>query len=329
MRCEILTDWFTFSITEEENPRKVIVEYLGMNPALFTETHGILRGYYKSLEYGFIVVGYEAYGIAKGVCVSMSGKGCRTYENHGDFEELRKKCNTEGVNITRWDIACDEKSGVLDMKEMTRLLMDGQLRSHSKRRHIHIEFDGNETAGSTLYIGSKLSDYFIRIYDKAKEEYDKEKEPELYNTPWIRVELVLKKQYAVNASLVCEDNEDFAEMVAQMINGHMAFIELDDSNISRCSTVSWWSEFLESIEKVKLWSKGAVKRTFDKCLDWVIDKYAPTLAMLYDGMGAYSFRNMIIEKGRDRLSEKHKAMMGQFANERQERLEKLLKPATT
>jgi phage replication initiation protein len=319
MRSEILTDWFTFSVPEEENPLKIIEEYLGMEPKLFTQTYGKLRGYYKSLEYGHIAVGYEAYGIAKGVCVSMSGQGCRTYENYGDFETLRKKCNgAEGVNITRWDIACDEKSGVLNMKEMTGLLMNGQLRSHCKRRHIHIEFDGNDTAGSTLYIGSKKSDCFIRIYDKAKEAYDKKKEPELYNTPWIRVELVLKKQYASNASLASETHDKFFELVAQMINGHMSFINLDDSNISRCSVVSWWTEFLESIEKIKIWSKGEIRRTFDKCLNWVADKYAPILAMLYDGLGAPGFRSILIKRGRDRLSEKHKTMMGEYQNQRKQ-----------
>ena len=323
MRCEILSDWFTFSVPGEDNPKKVIQEILGMNPELFTQTYGKLRGYYKSLEYGHIIVGYEAYGIAKGVCVSMSGQGCRTYENYGDFETLRKKCNTtEGINITRWDIACDEKSGVLNMKEMIKLLMAGQLRSHCQRRHLHIEFDGNDTAGSTLYIGSKKSDYFIRIYDKAKKEYDKKKEPELYNTPWIRVELVLKKQYAVNASAASESSENFFELVAQMINGHMAFINLDDSNISRCTTVSWWTEFLESIEKIKLWSKGAVQHTFDKCLSWVADKYAPILAMLYDGLGAPIFRQILIKKGRDRLSEKHKSLMEDYQKQRTQALKR-------
>jgi hypothetical protein len=127
---------------------------------------------------------------------------------------------------------------------------------------------------------------------------------------------VLKKQYAENASIASENNENFFELVAQMINGHMAFINLDDSNISRCTMVSWWHEFLESISKIKLWSKGVIQGTFEKCLNWVIDKYAPTLAMLYDGLGAPFFRNMLIKKGRDRLSEKHKALMAEFQKQR-------------
>jgi phage replication initiation protein len=252
----------------------------------------------------------------------MSGQGCRTYETYGgDFAVLRAKINqSEGVNLTKWDIACDDKSGLLNMRKIARVMLakvisdtpDTGLRSHCEKRNICNDFDFDNPAGSTLYIGSKKSDMRVRIYDKAKQMYDPIKEPEKYNSPWVRVEIVLKKRYAVNASLEMEKREDLGEFVAEILNGYMAFINLDDSNISRCTLVDWWAEFLERTKKVKLWSKGTVQQYFDKTVDWLKHKIGRTIAMVYEGMGSLKFYDEIIYQNKDKLSDKQRSILAGF-----------------
>lgn len=316
--CQILTDWMTFVVLTIADPIEVIRDVLKLDPALFQEANGGIRGYYKSLEFGNIRVGYEPFGFAVGVCVSMSGQGCRTYESHGgNFGQLRELIHADpDINITRWDIACDIKDDSFTMQDVMNALLDGDLRSHCERNKIDIELKGRKKAGITTYIGSRQSDFFIRIYDKAKEQYDPHTEPELYNTPWIRVELVLKKQYAVNALDQMANRLDIGQFAAEMINGHMAFIDQTDSNISRCPLKGWWAEFLETLQSVKLWSKGELVHTFDKTLDWAQSKLAPVMAMLYSGLGRTEFYEKIIMDGRQRFSQRHEALLQQYQSGR-------------
>lgn len=318
MQADILSDWKNFCKTDSDNPREVIRDLLQVDADMFEDAPGVVKGYYKALALGNIYVGYEPYGFAKGVCVSMSGQGCRTYESlGGDFNKLRSRLHADpNVNVTRWDIACDDRSGLLNVETMINSLFNKGLRSHCEKRKIHIDLNGEDIAGSTIYIGSKKSDFFIRIYDKAKETYDPVRQPELYNSPWVRVELVLKKQYAQNALDQMENRDDLGLFVAEMINGHMAFIERDDSNISRCSLISWWSEFLECLESVKIWSKGEIKHSFDKSLEWVRKQYGPVLAMLYKGLGSLRFYSEIIYDGKDRMTDRHNSLLSDYRKRR-------------
>jgi len=84
MKCQVLIDWLTFSV-KEADPNKVIQTYLGMDPALFQDT-GFTQfmGYSKVMRFSDILVCSEGREDEKfhdmGVCVSMSGNGCRTFE---------------------------------------------------------------------------------------------------------------------------------------------------------------------------------------------------------------------------------------------------------
>ncbi len=83
MKCQVLIDWLTFSV-KETDPNKVIQTYLGMDPALFQDTGYSLMGYNKVIRFSDILVCSEGreddYFKDMGVCVSMSGNGCRTFE---------------------------------------------------------------------------------------------------------------------------------------------------------------------------------------------------------------------------------------------------------
>lgn len=83
MKCQVLIDWLTFSV-KEKDPRYVIQTYLGMDPDLFQDTgFSQFMGYSKVLRFSDIFVcseGREDNNFHNmGVCVSMSGNGCRTF----------------------------------------------------------------------------------------------------------------------------------------------------------------------------------------------------------------------------------------------------------
>ena len=84
MKSEVLVDWLTFSVKNATEPKEVIRRYLGMEPELFQDAGYSLLGYDKVLRFGDICVCYEPRenGFFKdmGVCVFMSGNGCREFE---------------------------------------------------------------------------------------------------------------------------------------------------------------------------------------------------------------------------------------------------------
>ena len=135
MKSQVMVDWLTFSVKEEE-PEKVIREYLGLDPGLFQEMGYGLLGYNRVLRFSDICVCYEgrenSFFQDMGVCVSMSGNGCRTLETMSRLslpggeqaagsaflELFRRLSADESANISRIDIACDDREGILDMEQI-------------------------------------------------------------------------------------------------------------------------------------------------------------------------------------------------------------------
>ena len=129
MKCQVLIDWLTFSI-KETDPSKVIQTYLGMDSALFQDTGYSLMGYNKVMRFSDILVCSEGreddFFKDMGICVSMSGNGCRTFETMSKLTlNLEDKQGTQSVafpalfqllasdadadaNVSRIDIACDD-----------------------------------------------------------------------------------------------------------------------------------------------------------------------------------------------------------------------------
>lgn len=148
------------------------------------------RNFYRrsfSLEHnaGFICIG----GQNDTILVCINGTGC-TYANIewelALFDWLKKLT----AHITRIDLAHD----VLEKSFLTVDLFD---KIHSKGgfnkggRNPEIEYRGNWKApngkGRTLYIGSRQSSKFCRIYEKGKQLGNP-------NSPWLRIEVEFKSR---------------------------------------------------------------------------------------------------------------------------------------
>lgn len=241
MRCQVLIDWLTFSV-KDKDPNTVIQTYLGMDPALFQDT-GFTQfmGYSKVLRFSDILVCSEGREDENfhdmGVCVSMSGNGCRTFETMSKLTlDLKDKQGTPSVafpalfqllasdadaNVSRIDIACDDRAGHLNMDDVLNKVQANEVNSRMTKRSTVISFNGTERSGATAYIGAASSDFRVRIYDKALEQG----EP----GHWVRVELVMRSK---NANAFVEQmttSENVGKLAAQVMNDKFSFIERDDS----------------------------------------------------------------------------------------------------
>lgn len=298
MKCQVLIDWLTFSIKNIQNPAEVITKYLGLDPALFQEAPYGLMGYQRILVFSDIRVLYEPrenqYFHDMGVCVTMSGNGCRTFETMSKltFEGARDRQGTESVafpvlfqllaadesaNISRIDVACDDREGYLCMGDIVRKVQDNEVNSRMTKRTVMVSYDGTESSGSTVYIGAPSSDFRIRIYDKALESGE--------SGHWIRVELVMRGENANAFGAQLTNAENVGKLAAQVVNDKFSFIDRDDSNITRCTVCPWWQAFVDELEAVRLVARCVVQHSVEQVHSWVEAQVGPSLAILLRTMG--------------------------------------------
>lgn len=137
----------------------------------FRECHSYF-GYEKCLKFSGIAVHFnldtkgERESIDK-VCLDLSGQGCRTVESlvH-DFDWkyfILGFMIDESFRVSRIDIACDDKDGILNMKQLFDYVRRNQ---YICKAQYFIYQQGSE---ETLYFGSPKSERRLRIYNKALE----------------------------------------------------------------------------------------------------------------------------------------------------------------
>lgn len=320
MKCEVLIDWLTFSV-KKDDPNEVIREFLALDPVLFQDTGYSLLGYNKVLRFSDICVCYEPrqndFFKNMGVCVSMSGNGCRTFETMSKLGAQDKQgrqsvafpalfrllAADETANVSRIDIACDDREGYLDMDEIISRTRSNAVNSRMRWRDIHESLNGENKAGATVYIGAPSSEFRVRIYDKALEQEEE--------GHWVRVELVMR---SANANAFVEEmtnSENVGKLAAQVINDKFSFIERDDSNITRCTVCGWWQNFVDELDKVRLVSREAIQHSVEHIRSWIENQVGPSLYILMKTMGIIDIYS-IAASSAGRISSKQEALIADY-----------------
>ena len=168
----------------------------------------------------------------------------------------------------------------------------------------------------TLYLGSSKSHVLFRIYNKAQEVG--------IAGDWIRFEIQLRDKRAQEAVRLFDSAPSVGTIAAGIINTYFAIINADDANVSRCTLQSWWAEWLQSTEKIRLSTEKAEKFVADT-MDFIKRQYAPSLAMIKQHLGALPFKAFVgelLEDGQGRMSAKHERMLSASACNRRKKTEK-------
>lgn len=324
MKATACIDWLTFTVRSGRTPREVIEKILCMDFDMFQSKGYGLFGYQSAVEFGNILVMYDYNGNLStdmGICVSMSGKGCRTFEQHtkrssggqtpfiGLISDLHAD---EFANFSRVDLALDDTVGLLDLDKIVEKVDANEINSFITSRNVIRGYNGKSRSGTTVYIGSAKSDFRIRFYDKAKEKYKKGM-PE-YDMHWVRTEIVMKHHNANGFAAALANTEDLGGLAAMILNDKIAFIEPGcDSNISRCVICDWWQDFIDCIESVKLVVKEDAKHNVLDIMDWVTHQIAPSLSLIVDAVG-YDALSKILRRGRDKRTPKQQALIDDYRN---------------
>lgn len=303
-----LFDWasFTFKLNDPHD----IIEIIGLDASLFTELPFGFSGYRKSLKLGNISIYFDGRE-DMGCHVEMTGQGCRLYEGHfteTPWQKLFQTILAANVKFTRLDIAIDNVDGALTQDKIRNAIQDHDRSTRTQfkdwREIMKGSFEkGTQITGNTIYLGSPKSHTQFRIYDKAQESG--------ITGHWIRFELQLRNKRAQKAAQIFASGESIGVLASGIINTYFAIINDDDSNKSRCSLQTWWSDWLQSTEKIRLSTEQAIKLVPDT-MEFIKRQYAPSLAMINKYLGGVSFKSFIQEvlvDGSERMSAKHNKIL--------------------
>ena len=311
----ILFDWLTVSCKEEDPWYWVTI--LHMEDFAWSAMEKGRHGYRNGIYFGSISILYDG-NPDMGICLDMSGQGCRTFEEYGsgDFIGLfRMIFQDDRFHITRLDVAFDDHTGILDIRQIFR---DSDEQKQDEGQHfvsrfrvwdIHKKFK-NGRPGASVVHGSDTSDILIRIYDKAAERGLPEEQH------WVRVELQLRRdrasQFAFAAVL-----EPVGTLFRGVLVNYVRYVEDPgaDSNRWRWPMKSYWEELIDQVGRISLFVKPGVEYNIRQLDHYVFDQAANAIGASIDIYGAPFFMEQIQKRRSD--NPKYKRLVEQYGKDKQ------------
>ncbi|WP_283702043.1 MobT family relaxase [Clostridium perfringens] len=267
----------------------------------------------------FVLVSQD---IEKGVLIELKGQGCRQYENfllaqHRSWYDFLLDALLAGGVMKRMDLAINDMTGILDIKELTDKCNNEEcisvFRSFKSYRSGELVRRNEKIGmGNTLYIGSLKSEVYFCIYEKDYEQYIKLDIPIDEARIKNRFEIRLKNERAYHAAVDLLANRDAEKTAFSIINRYIRFVD-KENNKSRCE---WkinehWSYFIGgNREKLKL-TTNPEPYNIQKTLNWLSRQVAPTLKTIkrLDNLNNTTLIEDLIRHAK--LTDRHKKIIQQ------------------
>lgn len=236
---EVLLDYLT--LTSKIYSVVSLIDSLGLSDVNFLDFSGRYgwtdRKYYMGCS--FLSGGRDD------VCVELSGTGCRTVEEFTDgridwlgwLGQFESDIRCGDVNVSRLDIAGDDRSGLLRHR---RMIKHCQERRYVCKARYRIWIDGDE---QQIYFGSPASDRRLRIYNKAMEQG--------VIGDWTRCEMQMRNKNAVSFLLNWFRIGNIGSTYAGVLRDFLRFTKdvPDGSHYDRVNICRWWDEFIGELGK--------------------------------------------------------------------------------
>lgn len=288
MKNYLCYDWVSF--TSKIHDKNSIIEMLGLQNCDFEDRKGFY-GYRDRLLFLGISIHYNGFDNKNGdmgICVEMSGQGCRTFEKYGNgnydalFAEILDNYNDKPdlrqMNLTRLDVAFDDFTGLLDLD----LLIDETKKQNFVSRLKDYEYIGGNKGYSVIH-GSRTSNVYIRCYDKRLEQKSQDRLDH-----WVRLEIQLRRN---NALGFIELNEPFRKKYFMVLNHFLRYVvpTRNTTNKSLLDTAPFWLNFLECAESRSIFHKPADSYNFLNLHSYVKTQLSGAITACIDVLGVDQF----------------------------------------
>lgn len=298
----ILIDWLT--VTTKIWSENDLINLLHLNDCTWEHLDAYRYGYAHRCSFSGITImsgGREDMGI----CLEMSGQGCRAFESYSDltwldlFRILTDPFNE--FNITHIDLAFDDHTGILDIGEI--LDDTDHHRYRSRSRWWKVEYG---SCGTTIYHGSPQSNTRVRIYDKAAER------GLLDGTHWIRVEVVLRDVNASGAVQAILEHEDIGPVFSGILSNYLVYCDpSSDSNRSRWQPTEYWQKLLQGAAAIHIASDPGLEYNIFRLEGYLRDQCGGAIFTWMQINGLDSLDQLIKERNKP-LNPKHKMLLRQY-----------------
>lgn len=245
-------DWLSFTVPDWSHRDVSFLDDLGLPSSYSIRDKGFMGWRCSAFPIPGLV--YAWGGQSDTFHVSVSGGALRSIwmSQHPDWSFpdfchfLVKSVVAFGFRVVRLDLFLDDVDylgfGLLDIDSVARAVRSRSYSCVSSKWSV-IESD----SGTTVSIGSRASERYLRIYDKAAEvvanhDFEVSEVPE----HWLRVELECKGDYAHRTALYIS-NWAFVtrSSVASVVGGFVRFVDCyDEVHVEREQTSEWWEDFL-------------------------------------------------------------------------------------
>ncbi len=314
----ILFDWLTVSCKEEDPWYWVTL--LHMEDLAWTAMEKGRYGYRNGIYFGSISILYDG-NPGMGICLDMSGQGCRAFEEYGsgDFVGLfRMISQDDRFHITRLDVAFDDHTGILDIFQLfwdTGKRKDGddeeieqQFISKFRKSKRTEEFD-NGRSGITIYHGSEHSEIIIRIYDKAAERGLPEEQH------WVRVELQLRRDRASQFAFAAV-SEPIGTLFRGVLVNYVRYVDDPgaDTNRWRWPMKPYWAELIDQVGRISLFVKPGVEYNIRQLDHYVFNQASNAIGAAIDIYGAPFFMEQIQKRRSD--NPKYRRLVEQYGKDK-------------
>lgn len=296
---KILIDWIQFTILKEEAIAEAL-QALKQKKENFEELKKGCFGYKKQMYFNNIKILWDG-TIGMGTCVSVSGQGCRYLEAQGLnlFNLLYDLKNQENINITRFDLTLDYSKNIINL--IYGSISENLFTSKSKSIKVIEKIQGQSKNIETIYIGSRSSNIYLRIYDKQKEANLSEEKT--------RIEFEIKKDYTKKIIELLEENIN--KTFYSLLYSYFRPLEKRCKNITRSPTAAYWQDFLKDIEKIKIY-EDKKEKTIEEKFDWLQKQVAPTMALLCLAFNNTEFLQNVALNSVDRIKDSDKEILKKF-----------------
>lgn len=311
-------DWVTVSFSQSDVYS--VISILGLKTYDFQYNEKHMWGYTHTAQFGHVRIFYTPYSqldikANKGCCLNMSGQACRefeTYSNSFSWADLFSRFELLGGEFTRLDLAYDDRTGVIFLPRLAMDVADRNFIGHARKsERLYSDDLDKDIQGLSVYIGSKQSDIFIRIYDKAAERGYHPSEMH-----WVRVEIQMRKIRAVMAARAVATEAHIGEVFAGILNNYFRIVTpTGDSNKSRWPVAEYWEKIIRDVEKLHLTMPG-IEYNFRRSQAHFLKQYHQMLfaymQMHGDQAAAKLFADVVALCQGEELKEKYVAAVREY-----------------